>query len=154
MAICCRAARRTGAATWLINTGWTGGAYGVGKRIDIASTRRLVAAALSGELDDAPMRIDPHFGFAVPLAVEGAAPKRRSIRAPAGTMRPPMHAAAHQSGRMFEANLRKFETQGAVAACGSNLELDISVLRGRLGCVSSPHGEPVEPRGRGTVNSG
>lgn len=63
--------RTSGARTWLLNTGWTGGAYGTGRRIDIASTRRLLEAALSGELDAAPMRTDPVFGLAVPLAVDG-----------------------------------------------------------------------------------
>jgi phosphoenolpyruvate carboxykinase (ATP) len=61
----------SGARTWLINTGWTGGGYGTGRRIDIAATRRLVAAALSGELDTAAARTDPHFGLSVPVAVPG-----------------------------------------------------------------------------------
>ena len=61
----------SGARTWLLNTGWTGGAYGVGRRIDIASTRRLLDAALSGELDGAPMRTDPVFGLEVPSEVPG-----------------------------------------------------------------------------------
>ena len=56
---------------WLVNTGWTGGAYGVGSRMPIQATRALLAAAMSGELDDADFRTDPHFGFAVPTAVEG-----------------------------------------------------------------------------------
>ena len=65
----------SGAQVWLLNTGWTGGAYGVGKRIDIASTRRLLTAALSGALDHAPTRIDPLFGFDVPEAVDGVDPR-------------------------------------------------------------------------------
>jgi len=63
--------RQSGAQAWLLNTGWTGGGYGVGRRIDIASTRRLLSAALDGALDHAEMRLDPLFGFAVPLAVPG-----------------------------------------------------------------------------------
>src|SRR5690606_40676043 len=63
--------RESGAAAWLINTGWTGGGYGVGKRVDIASTRRLLTAALDGSLEGAPMRTDELFGFEVPLAVPG-----------------------------------------------------------------------------------
>ena len=63
--------RESLAECWLINTGWTGGAYGVGKRISIKDTRRLLNAALSGELINVPARVDPVFGFAVPLAVEG-----------------------------------------------------------------------------------
>jgi len=63
--------RKSGAQAWLLNTGWIGGAYGVGKRIDIASTRRLLTAALDGELDAVEMRFDPLFGFEVPLSVPG-----------------------------------------------------------------------------------
>ena len=55
---------------WLVNTGWTGGAYGVGNRMPIKATR---ASHRSHEwwLDNADYRTDPHFGFAVPKAVEG-----------------------------------------------------------------------------------
>jgi phosphoenolpyruvate carboxykinase (ATP) len=56
---------------WLVNTGWTGGAYGVGKRMPIKATRALLAAAMSGELAKADFRTDPNFGFAVPVAVDG-----------------------------------------------------------------------------------
>jgi phosphoenolpyruvate carboxykinase (ATP) len=71
----------SGADVWLVNTGWIGGAYGVGRRIDLAATRRLVSAALSGELRNAPTRRDPNFGFAVPLAIEGIAPTLLDPRA-------------------------------------------------------------------------
>ena len=57
---------RHGADCWLVNTGWTGGAYGVGKRMAIAHTRALLRAALDGSLAGAPMRQDPNFGFLVP----------------------------------------------------------------------------------------
>lgn len=61
----------SGAQAWLLNTGWTGGGYGMGKRIDIASTRRLLTAALDGSLDTAEFRLDPLFGFEVPVGVPG-----------------------------------------------------------------------------------
>ncbi|WP_027039965.1 phosphoenolpyruvate carboxykinase [Mesorhizobium ciceri] len=62
---------RHGADCWLVNTGWTGGAYGTGKRMPIKATRALLAAALDGSLKTAAFRTDPHFGFEVPVAVPG-----------------------------------------------------------------------------------
>ena len=56
---------------WLVNTGWTGGAYGTGKRMPIKATRALLAAALDGSLKDAEFRTDANFGFSVPVAVAG-----------------------------------------------------------------------------------
>jgi phosphoenolpyruvate carboxykinase (ATP) len=52
--------------TWLINTGWVGGSYGIGKRISIHYTRALLDAALSGDLENVEFDIDPIFGFRVP----------------------------------------------------------------------------------------
>ncbi len=60
-----------GVTCWLVNTGWTGGKYGVGRRMPIKATRALLNAALDGSLNDASFRTDPHFGFAVPVAVSG-----------------------------------------------------------------------------------
>ena len=54
---------------WLVNSGWTGGPYGEGHRIPIAATRALLRAALSGVLDHVAYRIDPVFGFDVPVRV-------------------------------------------------------------------------------------
>jgi phosphoenolpyruvate carboxykinase (ATP) len=62
---------RQGAACWLVNTGWTGGAYGTGRRMPIKATRALLAAALDGSLAGAPFRRDPNFGFDVPVAAPG-----------------------------------------------------------------------------------
>ncbi|MGC9370921.1 MAG: phosphoenolpyruvate carboxykinase [Paracoccaceae bacterium] len=62
-----------GATCWLVNTGWTGGAYGVGSRMPIRDTRLLLTAALDGSLNDAEFRKDPNFGFEVPVHVEGVA---------------------------------------------------------------------------------
>jgi len=57
---------RYGARCWLVNTGWVGGPYGVGKRISIRYTRALLNAALNGELDDVKYKKDPVFGFEMP----------------------------------------------------------------------------------------
>ena len=62
---------RHGAASWLVNTGWTGGPFGVGKRISIRYTRALLHAALTGKLDGVEFRQDPVFGFEVPVECEG-----------------------------------------------------------------------------------
>ena len=59
---------------WLVNTGWTGGAYGTGRRMPIAATRALLNAALSGALAGQAFRRDPFFGFEVPLAAPGVDP--------------------------------------------------------------------------------
>ena len=56
---------------WLLNTGWVGGKFGVGKRISIKYTRTLLNAALDGKLDDVPYEKDPIFGFEVPKKCKG-----------------------------------------------------------------------------------
>ncbi|MCC7129034.1 MAG: phosphoenolpyruvate carboxykinase (ATP), partial [Anaerolineae bacterium] len=56
---------------WLVNTGWTGGAYGVGSRVRSPHTRAMIRAALEGRLDNVSMHIDPFFGIAVPDHVPG-----------------------------------------------------------------------------------
>ena len=56
---------------WLVNTGWTGGKYGTGKRMPIKETRALLNAALDGSLKNVEFRKDPNFGFEVPVAVPG-----------------------------------------------------------------------------------
>ncbi len=61
----------TGASAWLVNTGWTGGPYGVGSRMPIAATRALVRAAVNGELDQVETVPDPIFGLHIPVAVPG-----------------------------------------------------------------------------------
>lgn len=53
---------------WMLNTGWTGGAYGTGERIRLRYTRALLEAALNGELNKVEYQEDPIFGFAVPLS--------------------------------------------------------------------------------------
>jgi phosphoenolpyruvate carboxykinase (ATP) len=61
-----RKIERYGAQCWLVNTGWVGGPYGIGKRISIRHTRALLNAALTGKLDHVTYKSDPIFGFEVP----------------------------------------------------------------------------------------
>ncbi|MBB4601751.1 phosphoenolpyruvate carboxykinase (ATP) [Hymenobacter luteus] len=56
---------------WLVNTGWTGGSYGVGSRMKLSYTRAMITAALNGELDDVTFHKHPIFGVEIPAAVPG-----------------------------------------------------------------------------------
>jgi phosphoenolpyruvate carboxykinase (ATP) len=69
---------------WLVNTGWTGGPYGEGRRIEIAYSRAVVGAALSGGLTGAAFDSDPVFGLSVPRSCPGVP---ASILSPRGTWR-------------------------------------------------------------------
>jgi len=60
-----------GVRCWLVNTGWTGGKYGIGSRMPIKATRALLNAALDGSLNNVEFRKDPWFGFDVPVSVPG-----------------------------------------------------------------------------------
>ncbi|MEM7461775.1 MAG: phosphoenolpyruvate carboxykinase [Pseudomonadota bacterium] len=93
---------------WLVNTGWTGGSYGTGQRMPIAATRALLAAALSGSLNEAEFRIDANFGFEVPVAVGGV---DSSILNPRSTWadKAAYDALAADLVAMFSDNFAKFE---------------------------------------------
>ncbi|MCI5077561.1 phosphoenolpyruvate carboxykinase [Oricola sp.] len=92
---------------WLVNTGWTGGAYGTGNRMPIKETRALLTAALNGKLNDAEFRTDPNFGFAVPVAVDGV---DTAILDPRSTWADPeaYDEQAKKLAAMFTANFEKF----------------------------------------------
>jgi phosphoenolpyruvate carboxykinase (ATP) len=114
---------RHGATIWLVNTGWTGGPFGEGARMPIKATRRLLDAALSGELGRVDYRSDALFGFEVPEAVPGVG---SSLLDPRSTWRDPeaYDRNARELARMFRAN---FETKlagsvdEAVAAAGPHV---------------------------------
>ncbi len=93
---------------WLVNTGWTGGAFGTGSRMPIKATRALLAAALDGSLANVEMRIDPHFKFRVPIAVPGVDAK---IMNPRDTWadKAAYDAQAKKLVSMFRENFKKFE---------------------------------------------
>ena len=72
---CAQKIERYGATCWLVNTGWVGGPYGVGKRISIRHTRNLLSAALTGALDTVEYYKDPVFGFDVPKSCPDVPPE-------------------------------------------------------------------------------
>ena len=93
---------------WLVNTGWTGGAYGVGTRMPIRATRALLNAALDGSLADAAFRTDTCFGFAVPTAVAGVDPVMLDPRA-TWDDGDAYDAAARRLAQQFVDNFKQFE---------------------------------------------
>ncbi len=97
-----------GVDCWLVNTGWTGGKFGVGSRMPIKATRALLDAALAGSLKTQPMRTDPLFGFQVPVSLPGVDPK---ILTPRETWsdKAAYDAQARALVDMFQKNFEKFE---------------------------------------------
>jgi phosphoenolpyruvate carboxykinase (ATP) len=99
-----------GARVWLVNTGWTGGAYGEGRRFPIAETRRIVRAILSGELDAVACRSDERFGLDVPEAVPDVSAALLDVR---GTWRDAAayDAQARDLARRFDENFAAYRAQ-------------------------------------------
>ena len=93
---------------WLVNSGWTGGKYGEGRRMPIKATRALVTAALDGSLKGASYRTDPYFGFSVPTSVPGVEPH---LLYPMKTWKDKaaFDATARGLVKMFQDNFVKFE---------------------------------------------
>jgi phosphoenolpyruvate carboxykinase (ATP) len=93
---------------WLVNTGWTGGKVGVGRRMPIRVTRRLLTAALDGSLSKARFRTDPYFGLAVPEDVPGVEPH---ILNPFKTWadKADFVATAKRLNGLFAENFKRFE---------------------------------------------
>ena len=99
---------RYGPGVWLVNTGWTGGRYGVGHRMKLSYTRAMVNAAVSGQLDDVKTRPDPVFGLQVPVDVPGVP---ANVLDPRGTWKNPSDydEQARTLANMFRENFTKFE---------------------------------------------
>ena len=105
-----RKIERYGVNCWLLNTGWVGGPYGIGKRISIHHTRSMLNAAMDGELEGVEHAVDPVFGFQVPRSCPGI---------PEGVMNPasswPSQEAYMKRYRALAArfidNFKKFENQ-------------------------------------------
>jgi phosphoenolpyruvate carboxykinase (ATP) len=108
-----------GSTVWLVNTGWTGGPYGEGRRMPIEATRAMLRAALSGGLDAVSVRVDPVFGFEVPREVPGV---DSTLLEPRSTWRDPAayDRKARALARMFQENFAKFAdtVDDEVAAAG------------------------------------
>jgi phosphoenolpyruvate carboxykinase (ATP) len=110
---------RHGARVWLVNTGWTGGSYGVGSRMKLSYTRAMVRAVLSGALDRSGFARDPVFGIEIPAAVPDVP---GDLLAPRRTWADPAayDAQARKLARMFQENFEHYRSGAgeAVAAAG------------------------------------
>ncbi len=98
-----------GAFCWLVNTGWSGGGYGVGERMKIQHTRALVNAALDGKLADASFSEDTNFGVQVPDSCPGVPAEVLNARNTWGDKDAYDAQAAHLT-RLFEDNFKQFES--------------------------------------------
>jgi phosphoenolpyruvate carboxykinase (ATP) len=98
---------RHGVQCWLVNTGWTGGAYGVGHRMKLSHTRAMIRAALVGHLDRVPTRPEAVFGFEVPTHVPGVPD---AVLDPRATWRDPAtyDAQATRLAGLFRKNFEQF----------------------------------------------
>ena len=105
-----RKIQRHDARCWLVNTGWVGGPYGIGKRISIRYTRALLSAALTGKLEDVPYKKDPVFGFDVPTRCPDV-PDEVLDPASSWPSRAEYGKKYRQLAERFVDNFRKFESQ-------------------------------------------
>jgi phosphoenolpyruvate carboxykinase (ATP) len=111
-----------GSKVWLVNTGWTGGVFGEGRRMPIEATRTMLRAALSGELDDAEFRSDELFGFDVPQHVRGV---DDSLLDPRSTWSEPelYDVKARELAELFAENFSKRfpDIDASIRAAGPNV---------------------------------
>ena len=109
--------RKHGAQTWLVNTGWSGGAYGVGSRIKLKYTRAIIDAIHSGALANAPTVEDPIFGFQVPTV---CAEVPTEILQPRNTWtdKAAYDEKAKKVASLFKENFKKYEGQASAEVRG------------------------------------
>jgi phosphoenolpyruvate carboxykinase (ATP) len=99
--------QRHGVNTWLVNTGWTGGAYGTGKRMKLALTRAIIDAIHSGDLQTAPTVTDPIFGFEVVTRCPGV-PYEVLVPRNTWTDKAAYDATATKLAGLFRENFQKY----------------------------------------------
>ena len=105
------------AACWLVNTGWSGGKYGVGERMSIMISRALVRAALSGQLDKVKFATEPAFGLHIPESCPDVPAQVLNPRNAWADKAAYDQTAAELAAR-FETNFQQFEAPEAVRAAG------------------------------------
>ena len=112
-----RRLREHNAQCWLVNTGWQGGGYGVGKRMEIPFTRAMVDAAVEGELIKGEFETEPTFGFSIPKACRGV-PSHIFIPRNAWPDKSAYDKAAEDLRNRFAKNFESFDAPPEVKAAG------------------------------------
>ncbi len=114
--------QKHGAQTWLVNTGWTGGPYGTGRRMSISHTRAIIDAIHDGSLADAPTVTDPLFGFEVPASCPGVP---AAVLQPRNTWDNPTDydATARKLASLFQSNFAQYEAGSSEAIRGAGPKL-------------------------------
>jgi phosphoenolpyruvate carboxykinase (ATP) len=112
-----RRLREHNAQCWLVNTGWQGGPYGVGKRMEIPLTRAMVDAAVEGELTNQEFEIEPTFGFSIPEMCPGVPPQMLNPRN-AWPDKTAYDKAAAELCQRFAQNFERFDVPPEVKAAG------------------------------------
>ncbi len=102
---------------WLLNTGWSGGAFGTGKRMSLKYTRAMVDAVLNGRLSDVEFAIEPAFGLSIPLACPGVPAELLNPRH-AWKDKAAYDAQAKQLAQNFQQNFTRFDVPAEVSAAG------------------------------------
>jgi phosphoenolpyruvate carboxykinase (ATP) len=110
------------AQTWLVNTGWSGGAYGVGSRIKLKYTRAIIDAIHSGALIDAPTQVDPVFGLAVPTACPDV-PSEMLLPRNTWADKAAYDEKAKKVAQLFRDNFKKYEAQASPEVRGGGPKL-------------------------------
>jgi phosphoenolpyruvate carboxykinase (ATP) len=111
-----------GAQTWLVNTGWSGGPYGVGSRIKLKYTRAIIDAIHAGTLAAAPTQLDPVFGLAIPTACPEV-PSEMLVPRNTWSDRAAYDEKARKVAALFRENFKKYEAQASAEVRGGGPRL-------------------------------
>ena len=112
------------AHAWLVNTGWIGGAYGIGERISLPYTRSILKAIFSGALEAAPLEIDPIFGLAIPQSCPGIP---SDILNPRNSWKnkEEYDRKAKELAKLFIENFKQFDLEELASKAGPKLEKQV-----------------------------
>jgi phosphoenolpyruvate carboxykinase (ATP) len=106
--------RKHGARAWLVNTGWSGGAYGTGARLSLKYTRAIIDAIHAAELEKVDTQVDPNFGLSIPVSCEGV-PTEILVPKNTWTDKQAFDETASKLAKLFDDNLQSFADEGTIS---------------------------------------